>query len=76
MRVARMKKMLAFEAEKAVLVDKYQAILAAMNPSTPFELVYADLFKTIESSNTKLVLDSIAILETSAASGPLAPFEL
>ena len=75
MRVARMKKMLKFEADKAILTEKCQAVITAMSPSVPFELVYADLFKAIKSPDTMIVLETIAILETSAAAGPLAPFE-
>ena len=49
--------------------------MSADSPCKPFELVYSDLDKATQSSDAKIVLESIAILETSAATGPIAPFE-
>ena len=74
-----MKKMLVATDTKFELVQKYKDFLApiiATTPCLPFELHFADLDKLVESSDIKLVLEVIAILETSAASGPLVQFEL
>ena len=78
MRAARMKKMITFTETKIELVQKFKDILAPMAaecPCKPFELIYSDLEKAIQSSDIKLVLETIAILEASAASGAVAPFE-
>ena len=79
MRAARMKRMLAFGESKMELNEKFSAILVSMtdesNPCLPFELLYSDLEKAMQTSDTKVVLETIPILETSAAAGPVAPFE-
>lgn len=47
-----------------------------MPESKPFELIYTDLEQITQSSNIKLAIETIAILDTPAASEPLAPYEL
>ena len=77
-RAARMKRMLDFQADKAVLTEKFAGIFAPMAsacPCQPFELLYSDLEKLVTTSDTRVVLETIPILEASAASGPIAPFE-
>ena len=71
--------MVTFTETKIELVQKFKDILASMTvecPCKPFELIYSDLDKAIQCSDTKLVLEIIAILEAPAAgSGAVAPFE-
>ena len=80
-RAARTKKMLTFTDTKAELTDVFKGVLAKMQETAqvtckPYELVYSDLEKAVQSSDIKLVLEVISILEISATSGPLVPFEL
>ena len=42
----------------------------------PLEIHYSDLHKTILASEASLSLEAISVLETSAASEPLKPFEI
>lgn len=47
-----------------------------MKSSMPAFLLYSDLNKLILSQEVTIVLETVQMLETSAASEPLAPFEI
>ena len=68
--------MVQFDETKVSLVQEYADILATLPKSKPFELLYVDLEQIVRVSDTKLVLETIAILETPAATEVLAPHEL
>jgi hypothetical protein len=75
-RAARHKKMLDFTEDRMLLTDKYQELLGQMQSSEPFVLMYADLEKLILSQEVTIALETIAILELTAATTALAPFEI
>ena len=70
--------MIVFTETKFVLTQTFEDIHASIkahSPCQPFEIIYSDLEKIVQSSDIKVVLEGITILETSVATGPLAPFE-
>ena len=66
-RAARHRKMVQFDETKVSLVQKYVDILAGMTKSKPFELIYADLEKIVKTSDVRLAIETISILDTPAA---------
>lgn len=68
--------MLVFGETKAELTQLHKEMLAKMDPCLPLEYTYADFHKLVESSDIKVVLESISILETSKATETLACFEI